>query len=148
MWIKLKGTEEYKCIFMKCIFFFSFGHIYILCRNGILNQVVDLFFSFLKALFFWKPLVIRMFYMTDFNRFDYAVLCWITQSCLTLCNPKECSQPGSCIHGNSPGKHTGVGCPALPQGIFPTQGSNPGFLHCRQILYCLSHQGSPTMMYL
>ena len=36
---------------------------------------------------------------------------------------------------DSPGKHTGVGCHALLQGIFPTQGLNPGLLHCRQILY-------------
>ena len=43
---------------------------------------------------------------------------------------------------NSPGKNTGVGCHALLQGIFPTQGSNPGFPHCRWILYQLSHQGS------
>ena len=35
----------------------------------------------------------------------------------------------------------------LLQGIFPTQGSNPGLLHCRQILYCLSHWGSPWMWY-
>ena len=41
-----------------------------------------------------------------------------------------------------PGKNTGVGCHFLLQGIFPTQGSNPGLLHCRQILYCLCHQGS------
>ena len=41
-----------------------------------------------------------------------------------------------------PGKHTGVGCHSLLQGIFPTQGSNPGLLHCRQILYGLNHQGS------
>ena len=39
-------------------------------------------------------------------------------------------------------KNTGVGCLSLLQGIFPTQGSNPGLLHCRQILYRLSHQGS------
>ena len=38
---------------------------------------------------------------------------------------------------------TGVGCHSLFQGIFPTWGLNPGFLHCRQILYHLSHQGSP-----
>ena len=37
---------------------------------------------------------------------------------------------------NSPGKNTGVGCHSLLQGIFPTQESNPGLLHCRQILYC------------
>ena len=41
-----------------------------------------------------------------------------------------------------PGKNTGVGCHALLQGIFPTQGSNLGLLDCRQTLYCLSHQGS------
>ena len=43
----------------------------------------------------------------------------------------------------SPGKKTGVGCCSLLQGIFPTRGSNSGLLHCRQILYHLSHQGSP-----
>ena len=44
---------------------------------------------------------------------------------------------------DSPGKNTGVGCYSLLQGIFPTQGLNPGLLHRRQILYCLSHWGSP-----
>ena len=42
-----------------------------------------------------------------------------------------------------PGKNTGLDCYFLPQGIFPTQRSNLSLLHCRQILYCLSHQGSP-----
>ena len=42
-----------------------------------------------------------------------------------------------------PGKSTGVGCHVLLQGIFPTQGSNPGLPHCRQTLYHLNHQGSP-----
>ena len=41
------------------------------------------------------------------------------------------------------GKNTGVHCYSLLQGIFPTQGLNLGFQHCRQILYHLSHQGSP-----
>ena len=58
--------------------------------------------------------------------------------------PMDCRPPGSSIHGNSPGKNTRVGCHALLQGIFPTQGSNPGLPHCRQILYQLSYQGSPT----
>ena len=40
------------------------------------------------------------------------------------------------------GKNTGVGSHSLLSGIFPTQGSNPGLQHCRQILYCLSHQGN------
>ena len=43
------------------------------------------------------------------------------------------------------GKNTGVGCYFLLQGIFPTQESNLGLLHCRQILYHLSHQGSPLL---
>ena len=47
---------------------------------------------------------------------------------------------------DSPGKNTGVGCHALLQGIFPTQGSNPDFPHCRWILYHLSHQGSPRIL--
>ena len=47
---------------------------------------------------------------------------------------------------NFPGKNTGVGCRFLLQGIFPTQGSNLGLLHCRQILYCLSHHRSPMKM--
>ena len=38
-----------------------------------------------------------------------------------------------------PGKNTGVGCHFLLPGIFPTQGSNPGLLHCRHMFYCLSH---------
>jgi len=46
---------------------------------------------------------------------------------------------------NSPG-NTGLGFHALLQGIFPTQGLNPGLLHCRWILYCLSHQGSPNRL--
>ena len=47
---------------------------------------------------------------------------------------------------NSPGKNTGVDCHSLLKGIFPTQRSNPGLLHCRQILYQLSHQGSPLFL--
>ena len=44
---------------------------------------------------------------------------------------------------SSPGKNFGVGCHAFLQGIFLIRGLNPGLLHCRQILRCLSHQGSP-----
>ena len=45
---------------------------------------------------------------------------------LELCNAMDCSPPGSSVHGDSPGKNTGVGCHALLQGIFSTQESNPG----------------------
>ena len=48
----------------------------------------------------------------------------------------DCSLPGSSVHGIVPwGKNIGVGCHFLLQGIFPTQGSNLGFLHWQQILY-------------
>ena len=114
----------------------------------------------------------------------------ITQSCLTLCDPVDCSPPGSSVHGifqarvlkpfpsprdlpnpgikpgspalqadallseppgkhglyspwNSPSQNTGMGSFSLLQGIFATQGLNPGLLHCRQILYQLSHKGNP-----
>ena len=69
-------------------------------------------------------------------------LCLVTQSGLTLCNPMDCSPPGSSVHGNSPGNNTGVGCHALLQGIFSTQVLSPGLPHCMRILYQLSHQGS------
>ena len=73
------------------------------------------------------------------------MLCLVTQSCPTLCDPMNCSLPGSSVHGDSPGKNTGVGCHALLQGVSLTQVTNPGLPHCRQILYCLSHQGSPRI---
>ena len=44
---------------------------------------------------------------------------------------------------DSQGQKTGVGSLSLLQEIIPTQGSNPGLLHCRRVLYQLSHQGSP-----
>ena len=47
---------------------------------------------------------------------------------------------------NSPGQNTGVGSCSLLQGIFPTQGSNPGLPHCRWILYQLNHKGSPRIL--
>ena len=74
------------------------------------------------------------------------MLCLVIQSCPTLCDSMDCSPPGSFVHGGSPGKNTGVDLHALLQGIFPTQGSNPGLLHCRWILYQLSHKGSPRIL--
>ena len=67
-----------------------------------------------------------------------VVLCLVVQSCPTLGDPMVYSPPGSSVHGDSPGKSPGVGCHALLQGIFPTQGVNPGLPQCRQILYRLT----------
>ena len=63
----------------------------------------------------------------------------VTQSCPTLCDPMDL------VHGIL-GQNTGGGSLSLLQGIFPTQGSNPGLPHCRQILYQLSHKGSPRIL--
>ena len=63
----------------------------------------------------------------------------VTYSCPILCNPTDCSLPSSSVHGIPWSQNTGVGSLSLLQGIFPTQGLNPGLPHCRQILYPLSH---------
>ena len=70
------------------------------------------------------------------------------QSCLTLCDPMDCSPPRLLCPWDSLGKDTGEGCYALLQGIILTQGWNLGFLHFRQIFYHLSCQGSPTLINL
>ena len=64
-----------------------------------------------------------------------------SQSCSTL-RPHRLQPARFLCPWNSPGKNTRVGCHSLLQGIFPTQGSNPGLPRCRRILYHLSHQGS------
>ena len=88
----------------------------------------------------WIPLV--LWSSAFVSLFLFFVLCLVAQSCPALCNPMDCSPPGSSVHGDSPGKNTGVGCHALLQRIFPTQGLNPGLPHCRWIPCHLSHQGS------
>ena len=71
-------------------------------------------------------------------------MCLVPQSCLTLCDPMDYSPPGSSFYEDSPGKNTEVCCHAPLQGIFPTQGSNPGLLHCRGILYWPESPGKPN----
>ena len=72
-------------------------------------------------------------------------MCLVAQSCLTLCDPMDCSPPGTSVHGDSSGRNTGVGCHALLRGAF-NQGLNPGLPHCRQIPYHLSLQRSPRIL--
>ena len=74
---------------------------------------------------------------------------------VSLCVSRSVVSNSFCPHGlqptrllcpwNSPGKNTEMGCHSLLQGIFLTQGLNPGLLYCRQILYHLSHQGSSSI---
>ena len=74
--------------------------------------------------------------------------CVLSHSVMSDCLPSHGLQPARLLcPWNSSGKNTGVGCHALLQGIFPTQGSNPGLLHCRQILYHLSHLGLKQLLF-
>ena len=66
---------------------------------------------------------------------------WKSLSCVQLFATHGLHNPW-----NSPGQNTGVGSLSLLQGIFPTQGLNPGLLHCRRILYRLSHKGSLNLV--
>ena len=65
----------------------------------------------------------------------------VAQSCLTLCDPMD-------FPWNSLGQNTGVGSLSVLQGIFLTQESNQGLLHCRRILYQLSYQRSQSLRQL
>ena len=78
---------------------------------------------------------------------------WLTSGCMFSCSvmsnsvrPRGLEPTRLLCPWDSPGKNTGVGCHFLLQGIFPTQGSNPGLPHCRWILYQLSHEGSPRIL--
>ena len=80
----------------------------------------------------------------------YILLWWfgglVAKLCPTLCNPTDCSSPGSSVHGILRQEYFS-GCHFLLQGIFSMQESNPGLLHCRQILYWLSYEASPKYYY-
>ena len=124
------------------------GKTIALTRRTLVGKVMSLLFNMLSKLV-----------ITFLPRSKHLLISWLqspsavilepkkiksdTQSCPTLCDPTDCSLPGSICPWDFPGKSTRVGCHFLLQRIFPTQGSNPGLLHCRWILYCLRHQGSP-----
>ena len=74
-------------------------------------------------------------------------MCLVAQPYLTLWDAMDCSPPGSTVHGDSPGENTGVGCHTLLEGIFPTQGLNPGLPHCRWILYQTSRPSGKPWKY-
>ena len=82
----------------------------------------------------------------------------VTQSCLTLCDPMDCSPPGSSVFGDSPGKNTGVGCHALLHKKYPIgsgtrrmafinwetwgRGSGTGLLDIVKSFYCSPFQSN------
>ena len=70
-------------------------------------------------------------------------VCVCAQLCTTLCDSMDCSSSGSSVHEILQARILEWVAMLYLQGIFLTQGSNPGLLHFRQILYCLSHHRSP-----
>ena len=101
------------------------------------------------CLFFnWVGLSFCLLVVEFFTYSGCVCVCLVAQLCLTLCDPMDCSPPGASVRGDSPGKHIGMGCHVLLQGIFATQGSNPGLPYGRRILYQLSHQRSPILWIL
>ena len=88
-----------------------------------------------------KDILILLFPKLD--KLCMCCFCAVAQSCLTRgLWPSRLLCPW-----DSPGKSTGVGCHALLQGIFPSQGSNPYLPHCRQILYCWAPREAPCLNY-
>ena len=65
----------------------------------------------------------------------------VSQACPTLCDSMGCSLPGSSVHGILQERILKWIAIPFSRGSSQPQGSNPGFLHCRRIPYCLSHQG-------
>ena len=113
------------------------------CVSSVLNfliKIAMLYLFFYIWLFSFNIMFVRLIHLVCCVRLPMAqrmkgkkVL--LAQSCPTLRDLMDCSLPGSSVY-------------SLLQGIFPTQESNPGLLHCRQILYHLSHQGSPMAQWL
>ena len=90
--------------------------------------------TFVKA--FWKM-------SCKFNTgTDFKVKVKVIQSCLTLCDPMDCT-----VHEILQARIPEWAAVPFSRGIFPTQGLNSGLPHCRWILYQLSHQGSPGRLY-
>ena len=92
------------------------------------------------------PLWIPTYHCAPQNYSTPVELFHTAQSCPTLCNPIDCGPPGFSVHGILQAKILKWVAILFSRRIFLTQGSNPGLLcllHCRQILYPLSYQGSP-----
>ena len=109
-----------------------------------LTRLISLLSKGLSRVFSSTTIHKHQFFSTQPSLWSSSHICtcimWseVAQSCTTLCDPMDCSLPGS--SWDFPGKSAGVGCHFLLQGNFPTQGSNPGLPHCGQMLYPLSHR--------
>ena len=107
---------------------------YLLDRRQRSPAVMESSFLYLKwNMGFWLMKV----NLTHTAKLGFCCVYVCAQSCLTLCNPMDCSPPGSSIHGDFPGKNTGVGCLFLLQGSY-----RPRNWTC---VSCISHTGRQTL---
>ena len=113
------------------------NHLYLLILCVLILILIQFFLRFLV------PFIIFIVSKKIFYFFE--PLCYIENESESRSVMSDFLQP----HGspwNSPGQNTGVDSLCLLQGIFPTQGSNPGLPHCKQFLYQLRHKGSPRIL--
>ena len=132
----------------------KFGSIDLLINNWIPNDKPFFYISYIlirkNASLLWSFTMLEIY---DFLIYEKIIMFPFFGFIFFFTESESCSLVSNSLqpHGlhspwNSPGQNTGVGSLSLLQGIFPTQRSNPGILHCRQILYQLSYQGSPIIL--
>ena len=113
-------------------------HGFLLTMSLYSSSLVHLFSKREKS---WYTLIFKASYI-NFSLIAWKVKVLVTQLCVTLCSSTHYSPPGSSVNGILQARILESVAIPLLQWIFPTQGSNQGLLHCRQILYQLSYQGS------
>ena len=140
---------------MNVVFFrhMKFGSIHLLINNWIPNYKTFFYISYIpirkNASLLWSFTLLEIYDFLIYEKILMFSFFWLvfffieSESCSLV---SDSLQPrGLYSPWNSPGHNTGVGSLSLLRGIIPTQGSNPGLLLCKQVLYQLSHKGSPRI---
>ena len=115
------------------------------CNHGAVKDLlVNCIGSQIKRYLNLDIVVMAMDSLSDFSSLGFATIKLYNESESHSVVSDSLWRHGLYSPWNSPGQNTGMGRLSLLQGIFPTQGLNPGLLHCGRILYQLSHKGSPS----
>ena len=124
-------------------------HIYLLTSYGKeeLTFLVYLSMHVYHLSIYHLLIYLSIHHLSNYLSLSIYSIALVAQLCPTLCDPVGYSLARLLCPWDFQGKNTGVHCCSLLWGIFLTQGSNQGLLHCRQILYCLSHWGSPIYQF-
>ena len=126
-----------------------FAFLWILVKSNIVSCILAIYIfcfgasMFMSFVHFLTTECVLMF-LRAFYRLCVCVSCSVVSNSLW---PPWTIAHQAPLFMASPGRNAGVGCHFLLQGIVLTQGSNLGLLHCRQILYHLSHQGNSIIDY-